>query len=220
MTTASAWKTTLLAALLAIPGCTGERDAPPPETDAPVSQQPSEQQPPEPDPSAGERQVSVRVIDEQDLAEVIAGYRGEVVLVDFWATWCIACIQLFPHTVELHEQFADDGLRVISVSFDQPESEEAVLAFLKKHNATFDNFISRYGAGPESPERFDLPGTLPQLRLYNRKGELTHTFPEPQSGVDPDAVDRAVEELLAAERKRGQEPFPGTAQRVLHRKGS
>ncbi|MFW5692940.1 MAG: TlpA family protein disulfide reductase [Thermoguttaceae bacterium] len=199
MTTAFAWQTALLAALLAVPGCTQVDDAPPPKPDPPVSQQPSGEQPPEADPSADEQQVTVRVIDEQDLAEAIAGYRGEVVLVDFWATWCIACVQLFPHTVELHEQFADDGLRVISVSFDQPESEEAVLDFLKKHNATFDNFISRYGAGPDSPEKFDLPGTLPQLLLYDRKGELTHTFPEPQSGVDPDAVDRAVEELLAAE---------------------
>lgn len=192
MTTASAWKTTLLATLLAIPGCT-QMD------DAPVSQQPSGEDQLETDAPADQPQVSVGVIDEQDLAEVLAGYRGDVVLVDFWATWCIACIQLFPHTVELHEQFADDGLRVISVSFDQPESEEAVLNFLKKHNATFDNFISRYGAGPDSPEKFDLPGTLPQLRLYDRKGELAHRFPEPQSGVDPDAVDRAVEELLAAE---------------------
>ncbi len=184
MTRASVWKTALVSAMLAAIGCTRVNDVPPTQP-------------------APAREVSVRVIDEHDFAEVLAGYRGDVVLVDFWATWCLACVKLFPHTVGLHEQFAGDGLRVVSVSFDQPESEEAVLDFLKEHNAAFDNFISRYGAGPDSPEKFGLPGTLPQLLLYNREGELAYTFPEPQSGVDPDAVDRAVEELLAEEGEPG-----------------
>jgi thiol-disulfide isomerase/thioredoxin len=146
------------------------------------------------------KHVSVRVIDEDDLAEVLADYRGKVVLVDFWATWCLACIELFPHTVALHGQFAEEGLAVISVSFDQPESRQVVLDFLKKHGATFDNFISRYGAGVESAERFGLPGTLPQLLLFDRQGELAHTFPEPQSGVNPEQVDQAVKELLGIAR--------------------
>ncbi len=150
------------------------------------------------DPSPAARQITVSVIDENEFAEVLAGYRGKVVLVDFWATWCLACIQQFPHTVALHEQFADDGLAVISVSFDQPESKPAVLEFLRKQQATFDNFISRYGAGVESAERFGLPGSLPQLLLFDRRGELAYTFPEPQSGVDPEQIDRAVKELLEA----------------------
>ena len=149
-------------------------------------------------PSPDARQITVSVIDEDEFAEVLAVYRGKVVLVDFWATWCLACIQQFPHTVALHEQFADDGLAVISVSFDQPESKPAVLEFLRKQQATFDNFISRYGAGVESAERFGLPGSLPQLLLFDRRGELAHTFPEPQSGVDPEQIDRAVAELLKA----------------------
>ncbi len=146
------------------------------------------------------KQVSVRVIDEDDLAEVLADYRGKVVLIDFWATWCLACIELFPHTVALHDRFAENGLAVISVSFDQPESRQVALDFLKKQRATFDNFISRYGAGVESAERFGLPGSLPQLLLFDRQGELAHTFPAPQSGVNTEQVDQAVKELLGIAR--------------------
>lgn len=148
------------------------------------------------DASAAGRPIAVRVIDENEFAEVLSGYRGQVVLVDFWATWCLACIQHFPHTVALYQRFADEGLAVISVSFDQPDSKPAVLDFLKKQGAAFDNFISRYGAGVESAERFDLPGSLPQLLLFDRQGELAHTFPEPQAGVDPEQVEQAVKELL------------------------
>lgn len=146
--------------------------------------------------AAGTRGVMLRVIDEDELAEAIAGHRGKVVLVDFWATWCLACTELFPHTVALHNRFADDGLVVLSVSFDDPESQPAVLGFLEKHGATFDNFISRYGAGVESAERFGLPGGLPQVILFDRQGERAAAFPEPQSPVSPAAIDRAVEELL------------------------
>ena len=71
---------------------------------------------------AGKLAVALRTIDEDELAEAIASHRGKVVLVDFWATWCLACTELFPHTVALHHRFADDGLVVLSVSFDDPES--------------------------------------------------------------------------------------------------
>ncbi len=143
--------------------------------------------------------VSVRVIDEQEFDEVVSSYRGDVVLVDFWATWCVACVDLFPHTVELHQRFADQGLRVISVSFDEPDMEENVLKFLQEQGATFDNFISQYGSGIESADNFDLPGPLPYIVLYDRAGEVAHTFPEPRSAVDPAAIDQAVEALLATE---------------------
>ncbi len=140
--------------------------------------------------------MAVRVIDEHELAEVISGHAGKVVLVDFWATWCLACIELFPHTVALHDRFGPRGLAVISVSFDSPDSQSPVLGFLQTHGATFDNFISRYGPSVESAERFGLPGSLPQLRLFDREGNLAYSFPEPQSAVNIEAVDQAVERLL------------------------
>ena len=141
--------------------------------------------------------VTFRVIDEKELDSVIAGYRGQVVLVDYWATWCLSCVELFPHTVELHEKFGEKGLAVISVSLDDSGSQAAVLDFLKKRGSTFDNFVSLYGAGTESLEKFDLPGPLPQLQLFDREGKLRHTFPGPQSPIETDAVDEAICKLLA-----------------------
>lgn len=142
------------------------------------------------------REITLRVTDERGLAEAIARHRGKVVLVDYWATWCMSCVELFPHTVELHRELSEQGLVVISVSFDAPEAESAVLAFLKKRGATFENFLSRYGAGMESFEKFNLPGTLPQFQIFDREGNLRHTFPAAQSAPDTEALDAAVRELL------------------------
>ena len=143
------------------------------------------------------RPVTVRVVDEAEFAEVVHGYRGKVVLVDFWATWCLSCLELFPHTVELSEQYADRGLVVISLSMDDIEQEAVVLQRLESNNATFDNFISRYGGSDKSADAFGLEDLiLPKYRLYDRAGRIHKTLRSSEGPLTAEDVDRAVEELL------------------------
>src|SRR5450759_4338767 len=66
-------------------------------------------------------------IDAGQLAQIVQKHRGQVVLIDFWATWCDPCRQLFPHTVALHRQYAARGLSVITVSLDREGDERSVL---------------------------------------------------------------------------------------------
>ncbi len=147
---------------------------------------------------AGELQVPL--IDEKDLARVVEGLRGKVVLVDFWATWCGACVENFPHTVELYRRLGPQGLAVVAVSMDEPEDAPQVQKFLVRQDAGFLNFQSKLGgASEEAIARFQIrDGTLPHLRLYDRAGKLRHTFPSKESGkLDAQAIERAVRELLA-----------------------
>ena len=161
---------------LLLAGCTGSS---PPQVDGPGN-------------------VQLELIDEVGFAEVLQRHRGQVVLVDFWATWCPGCVALFPHTVELHERFADRGLAVISVDFDDPDEERTVaLKFLIDQGATFENYISRYGGGTRSAEAFELDGSLPQMKLYDREGRLHRSFGGDLGEIDPQELDRAVEALLA-----------------------
>lgn len=142
--------------------------------------------------------ITVRVVDESELDQVIRQYRGKVVLVDYWATWCPSCLELFPHTVELSKRLADRGLVVISLSMDDPDDQPSVLDKLRSHGATFDNFISRYGGSDRSAEAFGLADlVLPKYRLYDRTGAI-HTMLESSAGpIRPEDVDQAVEDLLA-----------------------
>ena len=48
----------------------------------------------------------------------LSSYRGKVVLLDFWATWCDPCREETPHFVELQREYADRGLQIIGVSMD------------------------------------------------------------------------------------------------------
>lgn len=161
-------------------------------------------------PAAGEKssateksptEISLRVGGADELQAVLDSHRGKVVLVDFWATWCAPCRKQFPHTVELNRQHAADGFAAISVSCDEADREEEIMAFLKKTGATFDNLRSKHGGDEETFSAFAIEGgALPHYKLYDRTGKLRHTF-----GADPTAekqftsedIDIKVKELLA-----------------------
>lgn len=65
-------------------------------------------------------------------------YRGKVVLLNVWATWCGPCIVEMPTLQALHEGFKDDDLEVVAVSIDQPNTEPAIRAFVKELGLTFE----------------------------------------------------------------------------------
>lgn len=142
---------------------------------------------------------SVPLIDEKDLARVLEGLRGKVVLVDFWATWCAACVENFPHTVALYRRWSPQGLAVVAVSMDEPEDAPQVRKFLAGQKVGFLNFQSKLGgSSDEAIARFEIrDGTLPHLRLYDRAGKLRHIFPSKEAGkLEPEAIERAVQTLL------------------------
>lgn len=149
--------------------------------------------------SAKPAEITLQKADEKEFATWLEAQRGRVVFVDFWATWCVQCVELFPHTVDLHKQFGDRGLTVASISFDDPADETPVKEFLARQGATFANFITPYDA-MEAAEAFAIDGgALPHLRLYDREGKLVKKFFQgPENKFQPSDIDREIEALLAA----------------------
>jgi thiol-disulfide isomerase/thioredoxin len=146
-------------------------------------------------------QVTLKPADEHEYQLLLDGYRGKIVLVDFWATWCTPCVEQFPHTVELHHKYAPQGLAVVSMSFDDESEKDAALTFLKEKGATFDNLISKYGAAPRSFDVFDIDGgAVPHYKLYDRNGKLVKKFVvDPTADpVKPEDIDLAIRELIMA----------------------
>ena len=157
--------------------------------------------------AAPEPKITLEVVDREGYDKVLADkdHRGKVVVVDFWATWCVPCLKNFKHTVEWRKKYGEKGLAVVSMSMDDPEDDETrerALEFLKKQNATFTNLMSQYGGEEEGMEAFDIDGgSLPHFKLYDRRGKLIKTFGgDPDKPVEHEQVETEIRKALGLDR--------------------
>lgn len=70
--------------------------------------------------------------------KTLSDYRGKVVLLNIWATWCEPCRREMPSMEQLHQAFADEGLAVVAVSIDAENMEPGIRDFVKEYELTFD----------------------------------------------------------------------------------
>lgn len=121
--------------------------------------------------------VELRAASHHELDRIIEGYRGKIVFVDFWATWCGPCVGAFPYTVDLHKRGFEHDLRVITVSIDKPEKEQGVLRFLEEHQATCLNLLAKQSAFQSTSIDFGIPGgAIPHFHMYDRKGKKRYDW--------------------------------------------
>ncbi len=119
-------------------------------------------------------------------------YRGRVVFLNFWATWCVPCREEMPAIERLNQRLAAKGLAVLAVSIDTGPEAEAVRRFVAEHRLTFP-----IGLDP-SLRVVDLYGirALPATFLVDRRGRVLAQALGPREWDGPDAVS-FVERLLA-----------------------
>jgi len=109
--------------------------------------------------------------------------RGQVVVLNIWATWCPPCVAEMPSLERLHQRFKDRGLMVLGISVDQ--DPVAYESFLQTHNITFPNF--------RDPEKriSTLYGTFmyPETYIIDRQGRLVRKIIGPLEWDAPEVVD-------------------------------
>jgi cytochrome c biogenesis protein CcmG/thiol:disulfide interchange protein DsbE len=69
--------------------------------------------------------------------KTFADYKGQVVLLNIWATWCGPCVQEIPSLQKLHQLYGDKGLKLVAVSIDDYVSEDSIAKFAKNLGVTF-----------------------------------------------------------------------------------
>jgi thiol-disulfide isomerase/thioredoxin len=96
--------------------------------------------------------------------EDLQKYKGQVLYVDFWASWCIPCAHSFPFLNELHEQFKDKGLQIVGINMD--ENVDDAKAFLAKFPARFTVVAD---ATQQCAKDFDVKA-MPSSYIVDKKG--------------------------------------------------
>ena len=79
---------------------------------------------------------SLEALDKDGTLIKLSDFEGKYILIDFWATWCVPCINGFPHLKELYARYKDKGLVVICISIDKKEDEQKWLDAIEKYNIT------------------------------------------------------------------------------------
>ena len=125
------------------------------------------------------RRVEVRVTDLKALEDAIAGYKGQALLVNFWASWCEPCVDELPELVEVAREHHGRGVVVLTVSFDLVTSEapredtlKEVGAFVTEQKLDLPVFLYD---GPDHEginQRFGLPGAVPVTIAIDKGGKV------------------------------------------------
>ncbi len=105
-------------------------------------------------------------------SEVMNDYKGKVLILDFWATYCPPCIEGIPHLRKLKKQYGDD-LEIVGLHVGGPDDRPLVPEFKKRHE--IDYLI----ATPEDELTYTLLGTdsrIPQTLVFDRGGKLAKKF--------------------------------------------
>jgi thiol-disulfide isomerase/thioredoxin len=114
---------------------------------------------------------SAVTLDEPPVEKTLGDYRGDVVLINIWATWCAPCRVEMPSIERLHQAYAPRGLKVVAISVDEANMRPQVRSFVKEYGLTFEVLHDRGGqAGPVS-RAYQTTG-YPETVIIGRDGVI------------------------------------------------
>jgi thiol-disulfide isomerase/thioredoxin len=118
----------------------------------------------------------------------LAQYKGKVVLLDFWATWCGPCREELPNVIATYEKYKDKGFEVVGISLD--EDEEEFRKVIAEENMSWRHHFDGKGWANEIAQLYGVQ-SIPATYLLGRDGKIARI------GLRGEALGRAVEKLLA-----------------------
>ena len=98
----------------------------------------------------------------------LADFGGQVVLLTFWASWCLPCLDEHPLFIEAEEQFRDDGLRVVGVVYQ--DTRENAIRWMREMGGSWPNLMDR---GSRTAIEYGVSG-VPETFFIARDGRVAH----------------------------------------------
>jgi cytochrome c biogenesis protein CcmG/thiol:disulfide interchange protein DsbE len=138
---------------------------------------------------AGDRSPSFQVTTASGASVTPTSFGGDLLLLNFWATWCPPCIEEMPSLEQFHRNYRDKGIVVLGVNVD--ESEQTYRNFVQRAGITFEN---TFDPGADLGARF---GTFryPETYLINRRGEVVEKFVGAEQWMSPQTLERITKHL-------------------------
>ena len=136
----------------------------------------------------------VALTDSKGAAFNLSTYKGRVVLLDFWATWCEGCKQEIPWFMEFQDKYHNTGLAVVGASLDD-DGWKSVKPYLQEHKINYRIVLGSF----ESAKQFGVDKGMPVSVLIDRDGKIADVH---RGMVDKAAFEREIQLLLKESPKK------------------
>ena len=118
-------------------------------------------------------EVELALKDLSGVEQHLSAHRGRVVVLNFWATYCVPCKKEMPDLAAVQNQYAALGVQVIGAAADAAEDRQKVMRFIKETKLNFPVWL---GASAEDMARFGLGSALPGTAVIGRDGKIVALF--------------------------------------------
>lgn len=154
-------------------------------------------------PSIAEQEASNVIGKEQELIlkdlsgteQKLSSFKGRIVVLNFWATYCIPCLKEMPDLAAIQNEYAAHGVQVIGASADDPDDRAKVRQFIKETKINFPVWLD---ATVTDMMRFGLGSALPGTVVIEKDGRIAKVY----SGVFSKAeLKKQIDAMLAASEK-------------------
>lgn len=126
----------------------------------------------------------------KDNLEGLDDHSGKVIIINFWATWCVPCVREMPSFENLYRRFRSEGLTILAVSLDKGDSDK-VQKFVDKHKLSFPILLDINGVAEKLYPSFTIPFTY----VIDKLGRVVARVDGAKNWESPETF-RAVEHLL------------------------
>lgn len=147
-------------------------------------------QPGEPKSGAAEALLAAPLNDLQNQTRTLNQYRGKVLVVNFWATWCPPCRVEIPHFVEIQRQPNRNNVQFVGIALDNPAD---VASFVQEFAVNYPILIGGINESEMMRALGNASGGLPYTLIYDRDGKLKEKI---IGGLDKSRLERLLAPLI------------------------
>lgn len=125
-------------------------------------------------PAAVQALLTARLPDAKGEPQTLESWKGRVLVINFWATWCAPCRKEIPEFVRMQERYGTQGLQFVGIAFDQPEK---VADFAREFRVNYPLLMGGLDTMALMRETGNRPGVLPFTLVLDRQGKVVSRYP-------------------------------------------